>query len=411
MELDDLSQSGIRRIADFSPYLDQLAGFAQGMPLRQRSNLVQLDRSLNQHWSLGQNNILSWAPLDEGVLVLVVPHYAIAEYTAIRPDDQPPRVSPRFITELISGDRQLNFTQMQKVARLLEVQPVYIALREPLSGHSVETQIIESMIRRYGINYVASRAVTLFDIVGFSLLTPFEQMTQLNSLSYSLNSAHAKMLEQDVGIDFARSSSGDGFYIWNRADGLEANVNLYHFMHIVLADNAIAQNKSTSKAVPRLRACFHVGSCYEFHQAEGLNPTMHDFIVGDVTIELARMIEAALPGQILVGDFIADVLADVTDPAATQAHLDAVTFLQRAQGNLAKLSGLELSGERVTAIKCYLTGENMGGGQFNIRRLTIMDKHGLSRVAYNAKVNIYRETAKPILLGIEDRKLPAATPA
>jgi hypothetical protein len=411
MKLDDLSQSGIRRIADFSPYLDQLAGLAQEMGLRQRSNLVQLERSLHQHWSLGQNNILSWAPLDEGVLVLVVPHYAIAEYTAIRPDNLPPKVSPRFITELISGDRQLNFTQMQKVARLLEVQPVYIALREPLSGHKVETQIIEKMIRRYGINYVASRAVTLFDIVGFSLLTPFEQMTQLNSLAYSLNSGHAKMLEQDVGINFARSSSGDGFYIWNRDDGLEANVNLYHFMHIVLADNAIARNKSTSKAVPRLRACFHVGSCYEFHQAEGLNPTMHDFIVGDVTIELARMIEAALPGQILVGDFVADVIADVTDPAATQAHLDAVTFLQRAQGNLDKLSGMEFSGERVTAIKCYLTGENMGGGQFNIRRLTIMDKHGLSRVAYNAKVNIYREAAKPILLGIEDRKLPVASPA
>ena len=160
-----------------------------------------------------------------------------------------------------------------------------------------------------------------------------------------------------------------------------------------------------------MRACFHVGSCYEFHQAEGLNPTMHDFIVGDVTIELARMIEAALPGQILVGDFLADVIADVSDPAATQAHLDAVTFLQRAQGNLAKLSGMEFSGERVTAIKCYLTGEDMGGGQFNIRRLTIMDKHGLSRVAYNAKVNIYREAAKPILLGIEDRKLPEARPA
>ena len=209
MDLEDLSQSGIRRIADFSPYLDQLAGLAQEMGLRQRSNLVQLERSLHKHWALGQNNILSWSPLDEGVLVLVVPHYAIAEYTAIRPDDRPPRVSPRFITELISGDRQLTFTQMQKVARLLEVQPDYIPLREPLSGHHVETQIIEKMIRRYGINYVASRAVTLFDIVGFSLLTPFEQMTQLNSLSYSLNSAHAKMLEHDVGINFARSSSGD----------------------------------------------------------------------------------------------------------------------------------------------------------------------------------------------------------
>ena len=42
------------------------------------------------------------------------------------------------------------------------------------------------------------------------------------------------------------------------------------------------------------------------------------------------------------------------------------------------------------------------------KTLEIMDKHGLSRVAYNAKVNIYRETAQPILLGIEDRKLPEA---
>ena len=406
MELDDLSQSGIRRIADFSPYLDQLAGLAQEMGLRQRSNLVHLERMLHQHWSLGQNNILSWASLDEGILILVVPHYAIAEYTTPRADNLPPRVSARFVTELISGERQLTFTQMQKVARLLDVQPVYVPLREPLSGHPVETQIIEKMIRRYGINYVASRAVTLFDIVGFSLLTPFEQMTQLNSLSYSLNSAQAKMMEQEVGINFARSSSGDGFYIWNRDDGLEANVNLYHFMHIVLADNAIARSRSQSKAVPRLRACFHVGSCYEFHQAEGLNPTMHDFIVGDVTIELARMIEAALPGQILVGDFLAASNGAEVDPSQTQANLDAVTFLKRAQGNLSRLSGLELSGEKVTAIKCYLTGENMGGGQFNIRRLQIRDKHGLCRVAYNAKVNIYRETAQPILLGIEDRKLP-----
>lgn len=408
MELEELSQSGIRRIADFSPFLDQIAGLAQEMGLRQRSNLVQLERALHSHWALGQNNILSWAPLDEGILILVLPHYAIAEYTAPQPGDSPPRVSPRFITELISGKRQLSFTQMQKVARLLEVQPVYISLREQLAGSDIETQIIETMIRRYGINFIASRAVTLFDIVGFSLLTPFEQMTQLNSLSYSLNSAHAKMLEQDVGIDFARSSSGDGFYVWNRDEGLEANVNLYHFMHIVLADNAIARSKSSSKAVPRLRACFHVGSCYEFHQAEGLNPTMHDFIVGDVTIELARMIDAALPGQILVGDFLADIAIEPKGHEETQAHLDAVTFLQRAQGNLRKLSGLELSGERVSAIKCYLTGEHMGGGEFNIRRLHIKDKHGLSRVAYNAKVNIYRDLADPILLGIEDRKLPTA---
>jgi len=408
MELDELSQSGIRRIADYSPYLDQLAGLAQQMGLKQRSNLTHVETALRTHWSLGQNSILSWAPSGQSILILVVPHYAIAEYTSPQDGTMPPLVSPHFITELISGDRQLSIEQIKKVARLLQIEPVDIQLRVPLEGSELETRIIEKMIRKYGINYVPSRAVTLFDIVGFSLLTPFEQMTQLNSLSYSLNSAHSKMLEVDVNIDFARSSSGDGFYIWNRDQGLEASVNLYHFMHIVLADNAIAQSKSSSKTVPRLRACFHVGSCYEFHQAEGLNPSTHDFIVGDVTIELARMIDAALPGQILVGDFMADIetmndLGEVT----VQPNVDAVTFLGRAQGNLSQLSGIELSGDRVTAIKCYLTGENMGGGEFNIRRLTIKDKHGLSRVAFNAKVNIYREAAQPILLGIQDKKLPA----
>ena len=414
MDLDDLSQSGIRRIANYSPYLDQLAGLANDMGLRQRSNLVHLESCLHDHWSLGQNYILSWAPLDDGLLILVVPHYAIAEYTAAPADDPrlPQRVSATFITELISGERQLSIAQIQKVAKLLDIQTTFIALRQPLTGHAAETQIIEKMIHRYGVNYVASRAVTLFDIVGFSLLTPFEQMTQLNSLSYSLNSAHAKMLEQDVGIDFARSSSGDGFYIWNRDHGLEANVNLYHFMHIVLADNAIARSKAVSRAVPRLRACFHVGSCYEFHQAEGLNPTIHDFIVGDVTIELARMIEAAMPGQILVGEFVAEASAQQNGEEESQEYLDAVTFLQRAQGNLSKLSGLELSGEKVTAIKCYLTGERQENGDFSIRRLQIKDKHGLTRTVFNAKVNIYRELAQPILLGIEDKKLaPAQEPA
>jgi hypothetical protein len=382
------------------------------MGLRQRSNLSHVESALRSHWSLGQNSILSWVPLDQSILILVVPHYAIAEYTSPQDGNMPPKVSPRFITELISGDRQLTISQMQKVARLLNVEPIQIPLRVPLEGSVVETKIIEKMIRKYGINYVPSRAVTLFDIVGFSLLTPFEQMTQLNSLSYSMNSAHAKMLEADVNIDFARSSSGDGFYIWNRDEGLEASINLYHFMHLVLADNAIARSKTTCKAVPRLRACFHVGSCYEFHQAEGLNPTTHAFIVGDVTIELARMIDAALPGQILVGDFMADIETENDKGEITvQPNVDAVTFLQRAQGDLSRLSGMVLAGERVTAIKCYLTGENMGGGIFNIRRLTIKDKHGLSRVAFNAKVNIYRKTAQPILLGIQDKELLAAIPA
>ena len=68
MELDELSQSGIRRVANYSPYLDQLAGLASEMGLKQRSNLVFLEQCLNEEWSLGENTILSWAVQDGGML-------------------------------------------------------------------------------------------------------------------------------------------------------------------------------------------------------------------------------------------------------------------------------------------------------------------------------------------------------
>ncbi len=380
-----------------------LSDLPSDMDLRQRSNLVQLENELHRAWGLGQNCILSWCPHPLGVGLLVVPHYAVAEYTAV-PDSTSPatwRVSERFIMDLISGRRQLSPSQMEKASRLLQVEPRVVRLRDPLNGSAAETRAIEMMVKRYGISYVDNRAVALFDIVGFSLLSPFEQMTQLNSLSYSLNSAYAKMLEGELDINFARSSTGDGFYIWNREAGCDANTNLYHFMHLVLADNAIARSKARTDSVPRLRAAFHVGSCYEFHQAEGLNPTVHDYIVGEVTIELARMIERAMPGQIFVGDFrsVGPIDGAETEPP----HFDAIRFVDHARHDLRRLRGVVLSGERISAIKCYLTGERLASGKYSIRKLEIADKHGLCRCVYNAKVNIYREKAEPILLGIEDR--------
>jgi hypothetical protein len=281
---------------------------------------------------------------------------------------------------------------------------VAVSLRQPLTNTDNEARIIDDMVRRYSVSYAPGRAVALFDIVGFSLLSPFEQMTQLNSLSHSLNSAHSKMLESRMQIDFARSSTGDGFYIWNRDLGIEPNTHLYHFMHLVLADNAIARRKAHGRTVPLLRAGFHVGSCYEFHHAEGLNPTLYTDIVGEVTIEVARMIERALPGQILVGEFETALSVDETTDAPSIC-LDAMGFMDRAQTKLSQLNGLELSGDVIESIKCYLTGEAQADGTFSIRKLAIHDKHGLTRNAFNAKINIYRREAEPILLGIEDRLL------
>ncbi|MEM7610065.1 MAG: hypothetical protein AAF270_00095 [Pseudomonadota bacterium] len=401
MSLDRLSDSGIIKIAGSSAHLDALADMASGIGLRERGSLVALERQLNAAWGLGSNTILSWSYHPKGICLLVVPHYALAEYTATPAGgDMPWRPSERFITELISGPANLSLEQLGKVARLLGVEPTILEMKDRLSDSDKETQLIEAMVKRYGVNHVENRAVALFDIVGFSLLSPFEQMTQLNSLSYSLNAAHSKLLDREIGINFARSTSGDGFYIWNRDRGELPNVNLYHFMQLVLADNAIARSKAVARSVPLLRTAFHIGSCYEFHQADGLNPSTYDYIVGDVTVELARMIERALPGQIYVGAF-------KDQPSEEIDATDAIQFVDYTQRNMSRLRGLELSGDKVTSIKCYLTGERCGDGRFSIRKLIINDKHGLTRHVYNAKVNIHRHNAEPILLGIEDKTLRA----
>ncbi len=125
------------------------------------------------------------------------------------------------------------------------------------------------------------------------------------------------------------------------------------------------------------------------------------------------MIERALPGQILVGDFEA-LLPVAEDADAELVQLDSIQFVDRAQLDLSALNGLVLSGEAIESIKCYLTGKAQPDGTFTVRKLAINDKHGLTRTVFNAKINIYRRAAEPILLGIEDRllrgdELPAKT--
>lgn len=406
----DPRDSGIFRLASVGSYLDALSTITDEMSLKERSNLIFLDRCLHERWGLGENVILNWCPDGDGIALLILPHYAIAGYTTPQPEmparGGPARPKQQFVQALLSGRRCLSPGQFAKVGRLLGIDPTHLPLREPLKNTPAQNAIIEKMVKRYSITYVPNRGVCLFDIVGFSLLPPFEQMMQLNSLSYSLNAAQSKLLTKRIGVDFSRSTTGDGFYVWNRDLTLEGNINLYHFMQLALADNAIAHKKAQHNTVPRLRACFHVGSSYEFHQSEGLNPTLYNYIVGDVTVDLARVIERAMPGQILVGDFRAEMPTDAS--SATEARIvESPDFMDLAMRNVEQLAGIELSGERVDAIRSYLTGTKLANGEFTVRRITVIDKHGIARRVYNAKVNIYRNNAEPILLGIEDRSLGA----
>ncbi|MDH5353116.1 MAG: hypothetical protein OEY09_01625 [Gammaproteobacteria bacterium] len=377
------------------------------------THIEALDAALHQEWALGRNIILTWVPRETSIDILVIPHYMLSDiFSDLNHDTDTPhdfhssyaiKDGPEvMIRDVISGPKMSDDDHLQYFSRLFDAEPHTIDI--PFTpGLEVPYQTIESMVKRYGISYVEDRAVVLFDIVEFSLLSPLDQVAQLNSLAYSINSAYSKMLDNDIYVNFARTTTGDGFYIWNRDRSIQANVDLYHFMHLILANNAIAHSKSLSSSTPLLRTGFHVGGHYEFYQSEGLSPTVYSYIVGDVTIELSRIVDQALPGQVLLGDFLVPIYDDEDN---TRFKLDTIQFIEAAQDRLSSLNGLVLSGDKINSIKCYLTGDKMGDRkEFTVHRYMVVDKHFRGRNVYNAKINIYREDSEPVFLGLQNSEL------
>jgi hypothetical protein len=381
--------------------------------------LAALEEALREHWRLGQNILLCWCPVESGIAVLVVPHYYLGQFSGSLSDSSPidklDLLNGRFIRQLISGLRLMSSEDFFSTAHRLELEPTTIA--SPIDANAdIDTLLaVEQLIKRHSISYVDQRAVLLFDIVDFSLYSPFEQTSQLNSLSYSLNSAYNKLRTKNIEIDFARTTTGDGFYVWNRNTESRAGFDLFQFMLVVIADNAIARHKAggvanstahSSNTVPSLRTAFHIGSHFEFYQVEGVNPTLHSYIVGDVTIELARMVDIASPGQIFVGDFKTVVPTSLRDSAFLM-EADTQQFVARVGKHLENLQGLELSGERIEALHCQLSGETGVSAGQRARRFCITDKHGRTRHAYNLRINIHTGGGRrPLLLGIQEYYLP-----
>ncbi|MCC7485326.1 MAG: hypothetical protein IT529_10100 [Burkholderiales bacterium] len=364
--------------------------------------LTRLEDDLHALWRFGRNVILAWCRAETCVSLLAVPHYLPAE--VISADAEGGAAGDergRAVIELINGPKEVPAGRFALLARLLGLEPHRTELGR---AGAIAPERIEDLVRRYSISRFEDRAVVLFDIVGFSLHDPLVQLTQLNSLAYSINAAHEQLRQRVPDVDIRRTTTGDGFYVWNRRSGVEANIHLYHLMHLVLADNAIARVKSRPGLVPAVKTAYHIGSHYEFFQDEALRPTHDSYIVGDVTIQLARVMHSARPGQVIVGDF------NVLMPRAGGAEegtvrMDAAAFIARLQGSLEMIRGIVLSGERVRSIKCYLTGPRGPDGRYRIQRQLVRDKHGLSHAAFNAKINIFRENGPPIFLGLPQSAL------
>ena len=60
---------------------DPVAAATGELSLRDRSNLILLDRTLHDHWELGRRVMLNWAAHPGGLRVLIVPYHALADYS------------------------------------------------------------------------------------------------------------------------------------------------------------------------------------------------------------------------------------------------------------------------------------------------------------------------------------------
>lgn len=379
-----------------------------------RINVRSLDQAMRQLWDLGRYVFLLWARRSHGIAVLRVPHEHLIGFLARHPDwvvwpsDRRSEVeqvtAEHFLMSLMRGSRLVSDDRLEAAARLLDADIQLLHVPHPDALRQGETARIDELMRRYGMSFHSGRAVVLLDIVDFSLFSPLEQVTQIHSLSTSLNWAHSALLHRRIDVRFARSSTGDGFYIWNRDSGARANINLYHLMHLMLANNALRRRSAPARSVPEVKTAFHVGSYYDIYLSEGLRPATDSVIVGNVTVELARILSAARPGQILVGDF-STALPDVSGAAAAPAgtpQIDSVEFIDAIQPTLRELRGIELLDDRLLDVRCYLTGHRRASGTFDISRYRVADKHGRQRLVFNAKVNITPEQGDPVYLGLQN---------
>ena len=350
----------------------------------QRGNLRRLEGTLRKQWRLGQNIVLCWCWDERGLLVIMVPHYFLGNYCARHDGDSGASENEAYVRVLLSGTRRQTRDELFAVAVRFGVAPTFIKLDHPLEESRRVMGEVEEIIRRYGLSYVERRAVMLIDITDFSLFSSFEQASQLNSLSYSMNSAYNKLAGRGVNIDFARTTTGDGYYVWNRGIHATADRDLFLFLLLMLADNSLARAASRGNTVPIIRSAFHIGSHYELYQAEGVNPSLFSYIVGDVTIELARIIDQALPGQIMVGDFPSSGSGRGEDGGSAE-------FVRECADAAAELDGLQFMDKPMSILSCGLSREVAGEAGDGLLDVAITDKHGLTHHAFNLQATFSLE--------------------
>jgi class 3 adenylate cyclase len=344
--------------------------------------LAHLDDVLSGLWGFGSNALVGWTPSPRGMEVISVPMVRLYR-------------SGEGHRRIFSGDRIMGRATFRAVAAALDVEPVELFLHRPVSDDASGLSVadVDAVFSKFAVTKTRQRGVFLLDIVGFSLYSPEEQASQLAALEFALNIANETARRQGTTVDLARSTTGDGFYVWNREKGLDADLQLFCVFALSLVYLAtLRQAMGNVSYVPEIRCCFGIGSHYSYNDADHRRDA--DYIVGDVTISLARLIGKARAGQILISRF-ARQFEDGTETLGTR------DFIMRAVTMFERFRDIRIAGAPLEKVSIYLTGPRQDDSTFRIQRLRVTDKHGLSHHCYNAKVNVMTVGGQLIYCGLQ----------
>jgi len=343
---------------------------------------ARLEKQVHKLWLLGRNIILGW---HRAGTQLRLAYARNAELSRIAADGR---------SLLFARLRRLDAPAFTALVQRFELETATIDLN-PALANDAQADTIERIVALHSVAHETARPVALVDIVGFSLLDPVDQLVQLNSLAYSLTMAERRCRQLGLDVDIGQSTTGDGFYLWNRSADADADAQLCVALLMALSDNVISARREHRGATPRLRSAFAVGGYFRFLQAEAGGLASREYIVGESTVALARLIAGAAPGQILL-----------RAPADGAPGDDAVERLVgRIRATMDGLEAVPLNGVRLRGCAIYPTGRADEAGSFAIDRYQVRDKHGLVHHAYNIKANLYPEDGEPIFLGIMHREI------
>jgi len=342
-----------------NPYLSNVSKnyLLQTFKADETVSLNRINDTLEKIWDSGGNTVIGWTHDNNDIEICYAPvEAAVSGY----------RRFPR----IFEGNRQFSGKSFNTICTELNFPRIRIKLSGVIgiARYNIHVNTINNLIKRYCITYTDNRAVILFDIVKFSLKSPTEQLCQLKTLEYYIDKTSSIMADNDLPVDLHRSTTGDGYYIWNNNVGNEHNIRTYIVLAIMLTLNSIGENR-----IP-LRSAFAIGSHFTYHHVDTL-PRGIEYIVGDVTIKLLRIVNSCAENQLLIG-YQADERVNIVD------------FMKDCQEYLDGMTRLHIHTKSVIDIRTYLTGYKSDNG-FEVQQYCITDKHGLSHVVCNIKLNIY----------------------